>query len=137
MTETDSRISREERTDRLLASRQKVQEENYHKIQEAMHALQRARKPITVAGVAREADVARRTVYRSPYAAEIRELARRTAGKGSPAVRDMNSAASCERRLGQALEQIERLKDRLQKIKAENAVLQRQLDAAILRARQR
>lgn len=121
----------------LRAARVATQEENHRKIREAMQRLERGRQPVTVAGVAREAGVARRTVYRSPHVAEIQVLAQRTGGRDRPAARDLQSAASCERRLRQALDEIKTLKSRLQKVQEENAVLQHQLDAAIFRGRQR
>jgi Family of unknown function (DUF6262) len=133
----ERRGDRAARVATLHTARLAVQQENHGKIRDAILRLEHARKPMTVAGVAREAGVARRTVYRSPHIEEIQALAQRTAGPSRPAARDMQSAASCERRLLQALDQVKTLKTRLQKAQTENAILQRQLDAAILRGRQR
>lgn len=106
--------SKADRVARLLEVSHAKKEANKLRIREAMTLLERARKPITVAAVAREAGVSRQTLYASPFAAEVQELARRTAGlKERSAVAALPSEAAWRRRVQDLQDEVRDLKMKL------------------------
>ena len=105
-------------------------------VKEALLRLERARKPISVAGVARAAGVTRATVYRSPFIGEIQDAARRTASSAPRGgMKEQASEASLRRRLQGALDELARVKRQLEVVQHEKAVLRHQMDAMVLKGR--
>ena len=107
--------AKEERVARLKALSQAKREANELRIREAITRLDHARLPITLAAVAREAGVSRQTVYSSPFAGEVQQLARKTAGLAArPAVAALPSEAAWRRRVQDLQDEVRTLKAKLE-----------------------
>ena len=116
--------SKQARIDRLVALRQKMQLENSECIRKAFLELEAERLPITVAGVAKHAGVARQTVYSSPYIKEIQDATNRTSGmKSRASMPAQMTNESKDRRLQQEMEVNRKLRIRIKELETTIATL--------------
>lgn len=116
------------RVQRLIALRAETQQTNYEKIRQALIALDKERVPITVAGVARKAQLSRQTVYNSPFIGEIKEAVQKTSVAQRSEMRAQMTAKSKDHRYREVMEQNRKLREKIKE-------LEKQIDVLLLQMR--